>query len=643
MADGSGFFQELKRRHVWRVLIAYVVTAWVALQLASIVLPTFGTPSWVLKALIAVIVILFPIALILAWAFEITPEGVRRTEPATSSDARTTGDTRAMGRKLNTGIIVALVIAVVLLAGNQFIWHKGMGTAKVAAPAAATAAQTPAAAAKVAATTPGAAHAATAAVAMAAPVPAATAAIPEKSVAVLPFANEGAKSEQFFSDGLSEDLITALSQFDGLKVISRNSAFQFRNSKDPSARIGQLLGVAHLLEGSVQRAGDEVRITATLVNASDGSILWSHRYDQPYKDLFKLQDAITKAVSDALKAKLLTASGVVVQNDRPPSGNITAYSSYLRARADALRGPESDLRRAIAEYGEAIRLDPAYAAAYAARGLARARLLAIYLPDGSHRSLQEDASADIAKALALDADSALAYRARAYVLLNLSIDPVGAERAVRHALRLAPNNPDAMAMLGQVLASTGHVQQAVSVTRHAIKTDPLSAIPYYWLSSYLAGLGHLDEAKQAVQTAIGLQPDGYGNYEELAIIEMLRGDAKAALAAARQEQPGPWRNDAMLLALQVGTDRAAADAALNHALATFAPGSRYQIAQAYALRHDPDDMFQWLDRARAVDDAGIPYLLYDPLILRYRDDPRFAAFTKKVGLPTTTDAVAIKP
>lgn len=597
-AGVDGLWERLKQRKLVQWALAYVAFAFALLQGLDIVAQQFGWPDGVRRGITLALVLGFFVVLVLAWY-----HGER-------------GAQRVGGTEL-------LILALLLVVGGALLWKFARAPQVLAKPVAAAAPMPPASAG------PGARAAAST--------------IPEKSVAVLPFANESGKpDQQFFSDGLSEDLITALSQFDGLKVISRDSAFQFRNSTDSSAKIGRLLGVAHLLEGSVQRQDDDVRITATLVNASDGTVLWSQRYDKPYKDLFALQDAITKAVSDALKAKLLTASGVVVQNDRPPSGSITAYSSYLRARADALRGPESDLRKAIVEYGDAIRLDPDYAAAYAARGVARARLLAIYLPDATHRSLQDEASADIAKALALDADSALAYRARAYVLLNLRIDPLEAERAVRRALQLAPNDADAMAMLGQVLASTGHVQQAVAVTREAIKSDPLSAIPYYWLSSYLAGLGRLDAAKQAVQTAIGLQPDGYGNYEELAIIEILRGDAKAALAAARQEQPGPWRNDALLLALQVGSDRAAADAALNHALATFAPGARYQIAQAYALRHDPDDMFKWLDRARAVDDAGLPYLLYDPLILRYRDDPRFAAFCKKAGFPESTDAVAMK-
>jgi TolB-like protein len=268
-----------------------------------------------------------------AWIDELTPEGIRRTEAAGSPGARSEHANRQIGRKLNTLIIAVLVLAVALLG-----WRLYAVRHQTAAPIAAAAASStdevkrnPGVASAIApASTTGAAASGLPDAAGASG--ASVAAIPAKSVAVLPFANEGEKSEQFFSDGLSEDLITALSQFAGLKVISRNSAFQFRDSKDTSAEIGKLLGVAHLLEGSVQRADDEVRITATLVNAGDGTVLWTQRYDKPYKDLFALQDDITHTVADALKAKLLTAPGAVVQSDRPPSGNLAAYAAYQRGQ-----------------------------------------------------------------------------------------------------------------------------------------------------------------------------------------------------------------------------------------------------------------------------------------------------------------------
>jgi serine/threonine-protein kinase len=465
---------------------------------------------------------------------------------------------------------------------------------------------------------------------------------PDKSVAVLPFANDSGKAdEQFFSDGLSEDLINTLSQFAGLKVISRNSAFQFRDSSDSSKVIGQKLGVAHLLEGSVQRAGDEVRITATLVNASNGSVLWSQRYDKPYKDLFALQDAITQSVADALKAKLLTAPGAVVQSDRPPSGNLDAYAAYQHGIAYDALATEAGTRRAIKAYTEATRLDPRYAAAYAKLSLDWLFLPVQYASADAVPAIAK-ARAASRTALALDPDLAVAHLARGYLLQDVGMDWRGAEAEAQRALQLAPNDALTQAFVATVAATLGNNRRSVELAHPRIAADPRSATGYYGLSAYLTALGRLDEARQAIEKTIALQPQGAANYELLATIDILSGDPEAALAAAKRELPGPWHDIAMALALQVGGDRATADAALNTLVTRYADTGPYQIAEVYALRHDPDNMFKWLDHAWTARDPGISNLLSDPLVLRYSNDPRFASFCKKIGLPTTTDAVAMK-
>lgn len=465
--------------------------------------------------------------------------------------------------------------------------------------------------------------------------------IPEKSIAVLPFANEGGKAdEQFFSDGLSDDLIDALSQFDGLKVISRNSAFQFRGSKESSRAIGQKLGVAHLLEGSVQRVKDQVRITATLVNAADSSTLWSQRYDKPYTDLFALQDTITAAVAEALKARLQIAPGAVVQSERPPGGNLAAYMAYKQGVAWLALGTEAGARSAIEAFDEAIRLDPHYAAANAQLSMAWVGLAGLFL--SGTEAAQANARGRVAAeaALRLDPDSSLAHQARSLLLTSVDMDWRGAEAEAQRALQLAPNDAVAKFNLGAALAALGQNRRAAALTREALADDPRHANWYTWLSTYLTALGQWDEARQAIDSAIALQPDASVYHVQLAIIDILRGDAAAALAAARQEPAGVWQDVALALALQIGPDRSAADAALKHLTDAYADQSAYQIAQTYALRGDPDSMFQWLDRAWAQRDSGIGYVLGDPLILRYRQDPRFAAFCRKVGLPAPADASA---
>ena len=197
--------------------------------------------------------------------------------------------------------------------------------------------------------------------------------------------------------------------------------------------------------------------------------------------------------------------------------------------------------------------------------------------------------------------------------------------------------------LGGQLAAFGEVEQAIALTREALATEPLRASWYNGLASYLSGLNRLDEAEQAIRKAIELQPDGAGYYELLAVIEIQRSNAQAALVAAQKESSGLFQDIALALARQIGGDRSAADAALKTLIDKDAGIAAYQIAEVYALRNDAKATFEWLDRAWSNRDGGIQYLLSDPFILRYKDDPRFAAFCRKVGLPVTTDAVALKP
>jgi TolB-like protein/Flp pilus assembly protein TadD len=597
------FWQRLKQRKIVQWALAWVAFAFALLQGVDIVATRFNWPGAIERYLILALVVGFFVVLVLAWYHG--EKGAQRI-----------------------GGMEIMILALLLAIGGGLIWRFGavaktphvVQVADTTPPASPSLAKTPA---RVA-------------------IPASAASIPQKSVAVLPFENEsGDKSQQYFSDGLSEGLINTLSQYQGLKVISRNSAFQFRNSKDSSARIGKLLGVAHLLEGSVQRAGDEVRITATLVNAANGSVAWSQRYDRPYTDLFKLQDAITNAVAAALRTKLVTAPGAVLQTDRPPSGSLAAYTAYQQGNAAPLT--ETGCRNAVAAYEQAIRVDPRYTAAYVQLSQAWDNLGSGLLAD-PHQIAQATAKARAAAATALklDPDSAAAHAQQSTMFSNVDMDWSGAEAEARRALQLAPNNAGAKFTLGQTLATLGQVREAVKLTRQALLADPRNASRYNWLSGYLTSLGSLDDATKAANKAIALQPGSVDFYEQLAVIAILRSQPKAALAAAQAEPAGIWHDVAITLALQIGPDRKAAYAALQSLITKYPKTAPYQIAEVYALRHDPDDTFKWLDRAWIARDPGISSLLYDPLILRYRHDPRFAAFCKKIGLPTTTDAVAMK-
>jgi TolB-like protein/Tfp pilus assembly protein PilF len=463
------------------------------------------------------------------------------------------------------------------------------------------------------------------------------------SIAVLPLANEsGEAAQQYFSDGISEDLITALSQFPGLKVIGRSSAFQFRDSKEDSRSIGAKLGVAHLLEGSVRKSGDLIRVSAELIDAADGTTQWSERYDRPYQDLFALQDEITRAVAEALKAKLLPGAHAAEQSDRPPSGSLEAYNALLQGRFYASRGTEADLRKAVEYFTQATALDPRYALAWTGIAGTWTYIGATYLEGAPAQEAYAKAREAVDRALALSPDLAAAHGARGILLQDSDFDWHGAEAEYRRALELAPNDSLAKFNFGTQLATVGDVDHAIELTLQALATEPLRATYYNWLASYLSGLHRLDEAERAIRRAIELQPGAEGFHYTLAVIEIQRGNAQAALAAAQAEPPGPWQDIAFALARQIGTDRSAADAALKTLIEKWGGGAPFQIAEVYALRNDAKATFEWLDRSWSNRDAGVGQLLFDLFILRFKDDPRFAAFCRKVGLPVPGNATAAK-
>jgi TolB-like protein/Tfp pilus assembly protein PilF len=461
------------------------------------------------------------------------------------------------------------------------------------------------------------------------------------SIAVLPLANEsGEASQQYFSDGISEDLITALGQFPGLKVIGRSSAFQFRDSKEDSRSIGAKLGVAHLLEGSVRRSGQMVRVSAELIDTSDGSAKWSERYDRPYKDLFALQDEITRAVAGALKTRLLPGEHAAAQSEQPPSGSLEAYNALLQGRFYNLRATEADSRKAIEFFAQATQLDPRYAQAWSELSIAWTFFSGDFLEGAEAQEANAKAREAADRAVALSPNLAAAHNARGDLLQLIDFDWHGAEAEYRRALELSPNDAQAKLNLGAQLAIYGEMDQAIELTRQALVTEPLRDGGYKALATYFLGLHRLDEAERAMNKAIELAPASGAYHAWLTNIEIQRGNATAALEAAQQAAPGIYRDMSLAFARQIGSDRSAADAALRTFIEKDAGGSAYQIAEVYALRNDATATFEWLDRAWSNRDPGIQYLLFDPFILRYKDDPRFAAFCRKVGLPVPGDASA---
>ncbi|HSD18359.1 MAG TPA: hypothetical protein VLC71_14015 [Thermomonas sp.] len=604
MATTGGFIAELKRRNVIRMAGLYLVSAWLLVQVGATLLPVFDAPSWTMKALVMTLAIAFVPALAVAWMFELTPQGWRRDADVPAAESITPRTARMLDR----AIIVLLALALGYFAFDKFVLSPRREVALVADATRAAAARTPA-----------------------------QPAVSANSIAVLPLANASGDANQlFFSDGLSENLIDALSKFEGLRVIGRTSSFQFRDSKDDARSIGAKLGVAYLLAGSVQRADDQVRIRAEVVRTSDGSAIWTDQFDRPFRDLFALQDELTRAIAAVLKAKLL-APEARAQDERPPNGSVEAYSAFMRGKFYADRGEDGDMRRAIAEMTRATRLDPKYAKAWATLSRNWTTLAALGLSGDEARQAYAEARKAGDVALALAPDLGDVYVARGWLLEN-ELDWRGATEAYRRGLELSPGNLQTMFSMASMLALQGKLDEAIALTRQALDNDPMSPNWWNWYSAYLSAAGRLDEAEKAIRESIELRPQGSSAWAQLAIIELQRGDATAALDAAKREPEGVWREIAMGMALQAGKDRAAADAALEKLIADHGDVAAYQVAQVQALRNDAAATFDWLERARATRDPGVGNTLIDPLVMRYKTDPRLAAFCRSVGLPPPTES-----
>jgi TolB-like protein/Flp pilus assembly protein TadD len=592
----KAFLGELRRRNVLRMAGLYLVGAWLLVQVASTVLPLFGAPDWMPRSVVVLLALGLLPALLFAWVYEITPEGLKRE----SEVDRRHSITPQTGRRMEHATVVLLALALGYFAFDKFVLAPRREAALVAS--------TQRAARDIATPQPSA-----------------------RSIAVLPLANAGGKDQQFFADGLSEALIIALSQFDGLKVIGRNSAFQFRDSHEGSQSIGTKLGVRHLLEGSVQHAGDAVRVSLELIDAGSGQTLWSQRYDRPYKDLFKLQDEITTAVAGALRTKLMADAALPAQDDRPPSGNLEAYNEYLLGKFYVARNTDADTRTSIEHLRRAVKLDPNYGMAYAELAREWNSLATGFARGPEVAKAYDEAAKAIARAIALAPDQAYVHVIRSRLLASRQ-DWRGSEGEARRAAELAPNSAIVLFALGQARARDGELAQAVALTRQALATDPLNSRWYGWLGGYLLGLGHLDEAQQAIDKSLQLQPDSVSDHYNRALLAVLRGDAAAALAAAQACPPGGWQDLALVTAMQAGSDRAAADAQLRDYTASYANEWAFQVAELHALRGEPDEAFRWLERARVQRDPGLEGLFASPSLLRYKHDPRFSAFVHRIGL-----------
>ena len=452
---------------------------------------------------------------------------------------------------------------------------------------------------------------------------------PEKSIAVLPLVNEsGDPKDEYFSDGLSEELIAALAQISGLKVIGRSSSFRFKDRKEEPRTIGEKLGVSTLLDGTVRKQGDRVRIVAELVNAADGIQLWTRTFDRELKDIFAVQEEIARAVAESLKVTLLGSQDRPAQRGAP--SNVEAHNAYLQGHFHFQRRNLEDYRKAVGYFDQAIRLDPDYALAYTERSEAWS-----FIGDltGQHEPAWSNARSDAEKAVAIAPDLAEAHAALGWVRFFIDWKFAEGITAIKRAKELSPANPTANDLLARAILYLGRLDEGERQARHAVELDPLSVIAQSNLARALFCAGKLDEADAAARKAAELQPASASSRRWQTLIAAQRGDGETALREAQLEPDEGYRRFELALAQYVRGDRAAADASLADLIANGRDNLAYQIAEVYAVRGENDKAFEWLQISFDNHDTGTLTLLTDPLLRGLRDDPRYKNFLAKLGLP----------
>jgi TolB-like protein/Flp pilus assembly protein TadD len=588
----DNFFAELKRRNVYKVAVAYGVVAWLLMQVASQIFPFFDIPNWVVRLVVLLLIIGFPVALIIAWAFEVTPEGIKRTEAADAAGQRSRGVTW----------IYVVLIGVALSVGLFLV---GRFTAGHATPRPVTQPEARPGFQSEAAT-----------------------AIPGKSIAVLPLVNEsGDPKDEYFSDGLSEELIAALAQISGLKVIGRSSSFRFKDRKDSPKTIGEKLGVSTLLDGTVRKQGDRVRIVAALVNATDGIQLWTRTFDRELKDIFAVQEEIAKAVAESLKVKLF---GTQENPSQIATNNVEAHNAYLQGHFHFLRRNVDDYGKAISYFDRALELDPNYALAYAERAEAWTMIGDL---TGQRPTAYPKARSDAERAVAIAPGLAEARAALGWVRFFGEWKFADGLSELKRAKELSPTNPTANDLLARVIVYLGRIDEAERQAREAVELDPLSVATQFNLARVLFFAGKLDEADAAGRKLTELQPSSSSSHRWQVLVAVQRGDGETALREAQLEPNEGFRSFELALAYHVLGDRKEADAALADLIAHARDGFAYQIAQVYAVRGEADKAFEWLQISFDDHDGGTLGLAVDPLLRGLHDDPRYKNLLAKLGLP----------
>src|SRR5256712_1563807 len=488
------FFTELKRRNVYKVAVAYAVVAWLLIQVATQVFPFFEVPNWAVRLVVLLLVIGFPVALILAWAFEITPEGIKRAEDVDLNQSIT----RRTGRKLDFLIIAVLLLVIAVFAYQRFGPGQKMAVAT-----------------------------------------------PEKSIAVLPFENRSEdKANAYFADGIQDEILTRLAKIADLKVISRTSTQHYKSAPENLSEIARQFSVAHIVEGSVQKSGDSVRVNVQLIKAANDSHLWADTFDRKLTDIFSVESEVAKAIADQLRAKLTGQEEQVIT--AKPTDNIQAYDAYLRGLAYSLKAGilSANLLGAQKYLREAVRLDPKFALGWALLSYVEARgyLTATLQPTVA---LREEARRAAETALTLQPNLGEAVWAKGFYHYACLKDYDTAVRYFEQARRFLPNSSRIPESLAYVARRRGQWDQSASYFNEAARLDPphaslltVHATNYQCLRRFPAALRKLDQV-------LNITPDDVDILAEKAAIAQAEGDLPRASALLAPLRPAADLNQAL--------------------------------------------------------------------------------------------------
>ena len=585
---------ELNRRRVFRALVGYGIASFAVLQIIEPVMHGLHWPEAVLSYVVVALALGFPLVVALAWVFDVKAGRFERTAPAPG---------------LGRARLAAVIIDIGLLAAAPGVaWYFFLRPG----------ARSPQSDEAMRATLDA--------------VPPASDIRAVPSIAVLPLVNLSRDPDQeYFADGLAEELLDLLAKVPGLHVAARTSAFSFKGKSEDVRSIAEKLNVATLLEGSVRKSGDQVRITTQLVNATDGYHLWSETYDRKLTDVFAVQDEIAQAVVAALRLKLLPGQAPTSKQHR--TSNPEVYTQYLLGRQFFNRTTLDGYKRAAQAYEKALALEPGFAPAWA--GLAHATY---WIADSGETAAdisqgQKRAQAAAEKAVALAPDLAEAYVARGAIRSATRWDWEGAKADFERALSLSPESPDVLRDYSiYVLRPLGRLPEAIAASRKAAEADPLNGRCWSALASFLICAGQFEQAHAAIDRSLEVNPEQAFAPGWLGIVLLLEGQPAAALAAFQRSTSEVFRLTGAALARHDLGQAKESQKALDALISRFGHSGAYQIATVYAWRGEKDRAFEWLDRAYAQGDGGLTLIKIEPTLRGLRADPRYASLLRKMNL-----------